>query len=66
MTLRMRVSGVYKKCKLRVSADGAPVAERNRPIVAPGEMETLELNAEQSRRLRSAECVEITLTNKDG
>ena len=66
LTLRMRVSGVYKKCKLRVSADGAPVAERNRPIVAPGEMETLELNAEQSRRLRSAECVEITLTNKDG
>lgn len=65
LTLRMRADGVYKKCKLCVYADGEPVMVRNRPVVAPGEMETLELSDAQSARLRSADSVEITLLRGD-
>ena len=61
LTFRMRVDGVYRKCKLVVVADGKEVWAKNRPICTPGEMETIELNAEQSAAVRSARAVEIKL-----
>ena len=61
LTLRMRVDNVYRRCKLKVCADGVDVCVKPRPIVAPGEMETLELDETVSDRLRHAERAEIKL-----
>lgn len=61
LTLRMRVDGVYKKVKLVVVADGEAVYSKPRPIVTPGEMETIELSAEIGACLRQASKIEIKL-----
>ena len=61
LTLRMRVDGVYRKCRISVRADGEEVYSKPRPIVAPGEMETLELSESVSDRLRRAEKIELVL-----
>lgn len=61
LTFRMRVDGVYRKCKLAVYADGKEVYAKTRPICTPGEMETVELNAAQSDAVRGARSVEIKL-----
>lgn len=61
LTLRMRVDGVYRKCNISVYADGKAVYSKPRPIVAPGEMETVELNESISASLRRAQSIEIRL-----
>ncbi len=61
LTFRMRVDGVYRKCRLAVYADGKEVFAKTRPICTPGEMETVELNAAQSDAVRGARSVEIKL-----
>ena len=42
-------------------ADGVKVYGRKRPVVAPGEMENINLTAEQMKTLKQAKSVEITL-----
>lgn len=61
LTLRMRVDGVYKKCALAVAAEGEDVYKKQRPIVTPGEMETLELEQGVSAKLRTARSVTVRL-----
>lgn len=60
-SFKMRVSNVFKKVELAVFADGVKVYGRKRPVVAPGEMENITLNAEQMKALKQAKTVEITL-----
>ncbi len=54
ISLKMRVNNVYKKVRVCVKADGVEVAGKTKQIVAPGEMETLELKPEQAAKLRAA------------
>lgn len=65
LTLRMRVDGVYRKCRLAIFADGNELYSRARPIVTPGEMETIELDAARSAALRAAGRVEIKLIGSE-
>lgn len=65
VTLRLRVDGVYRKCKLVVTADGVEVYSRMRPILTPGEMETIELTKEASDALRRADRAEVGLVRSE-
>ena len=47
LTVRFRVSAVYKNCFVSVYFDNERVARRKRQIVAPGEMEEIQLVKEQ-------------------
>lgn len=58
---KMRVSGVFRGVELVVLADGERVFARKRRVVTPGEMESITLSAEQMRRLKQADKVEIAL-----
>lgn len=60
-SFKMRVANVFKKVELAVFADGVKVYGRKRPVVAPGEMENINLTAEQMKTLKQAKSVEITL-----
>lgn len=60
-SFKMRVANVFKKVELAVFADGVKIYGRKRPVVAPGEMENIVLNAEQMKALKQAQTVEITL-----
>lgn len=61
MSLKMRVANVFKKVELQVIADGEVVISKKRPVVAPGEMENIQLNSDQVKRLKSAKEITITL-----
>lgn len=65
LTLRMRVDGVYRKAAVIVEADGVTVLKKPRPIVTPGEMETLTLTDEQAGLLQKAERVTVSLKKGD-
>lgn len=62
---KMRVSNVFRKVELAVLADGVKVFSRKRPVVTPGEMESISLTAEQMKQLKTANEVEITLLGGD-
>ena len=57
----MRVANVFKKVELAVFADGVKVYGKKRQVVAPGEMESINLTAEQVETLKKAQHIEITL-----
>lgn len=60
-TLRFRVSSVMQNVELALLADGNKLASKRRRIVTPGEMECIELTAEQMDALRHADSVELTV-----
>ena len=64
-SFKMRVANVFKKVELAVFADGVKIYGKKRPVVAPGEMENIVLNAEQMKTLKQANTVEITLIKGD-
>jgi len=66
ITLRMRVGKVMRKCRIAVLADGAEVYSKPRPIVTPGEMETVTLDSEAAQRLRAAHNIEVKLVSAGG
>lgn len=59
--LKMRVSGVFKKTEIVITADGEKVLGKKRPVVAPGEMENIRLDEKTANRLRSAKEIVISL-----
>ncbi len=61
LTLKLRVSNVFKKVKLEVECDGEVIYSRMRPVVAPGEMEKIDLKEEQVKKLRSAKEISVYL-----
>ena len=58
VTLRFRVGGVYKNKKIAVYCGESCIYSRKRPVLAPGEMETVRLKADL---LRSGDAVTVTL-----
>ncbi len=65
LNLKMRVSNVFKKVELTITADGVKVYGKKRPVVAPGEMENVALNSEQVKQLKNAKEVVISLCGGD-
>ena len=61
LNFKMRVSNVFPKVELAVFADGVKVFGKKRPVVAPGEMESINLTAQQVETLKKAQHIEITL-----
>ena len=61
MTLRFRVANVYKNKKIAVYAGNTCIFSRKRPVLAPGEMETVRLKGELLRAHPEAEELVVTL-----
>ncbi len=61
LTLRMRVDNVYKKVKLVIKKDGEVIFSKMRPIVTPGEMETLTLPLNISQIIRNSNGIFVGL-----
>ncbi len=61
VTLRFRVGDVYKNKKIAVYAGDTCIFSRKRPVLAPGEMETLQLKGEALRAHADADCITVTL-----
>ena len=61
LTLKLRVGNVYKKVKLEVKCDDEIIYSRLRPVVAPGEMEKLDLKPDQVLKLRNANTIKVYL-----
>ena len=59
VTLRFRVGGVYKNKKIAVYRGTDCIYSRKRPVLAPGEMETVRLKAELLRG--PGDAVTVTL-----
>ena len=62
VTLRFRVGGVYKNKKIAVYRGTECIYSRKRPVLAPGEMETVRLKAELLRGPGDA----VTVTLEEG
>ena len=62
VSLKMRVANVFKKVRLEVVADGEVIAKKSKPIVTPGEMETINLTASQVEIIRKAKNVSVGLS----
>ena len=43
MVVRFRVARPYRKCRIRVDINGKIVMTKKRPVMAPGEMESIVL-----------------------
>lgn len=61
MTLKLRVGNVYKKVRLEVMADNEVIYSRVKQVVAPGEMQTIDLKAAEVEKLRKANEVLVYL-----
>ncbi len=58
LTLRFRVDNVYQGRRIAIYADDRLIYSRKRPVMAPGEMETVKLKPEL---LQDAECILVKL-----
>ncbi len=61
ISLRMRVANAFKNVELAVLLDGEKIFSRKRPIVTPGEMETVVLGSELVARIKQGSKLEVTL-----
>lgn len=61
LTLKLRVSNVFKKVRIEVKADDEVIFSKLRPVVAPGEMEKIDLKEEQVKKLRSSKHILVYL-----
>ena len=61
MTLRFRVGGVYKNKKIAVYRGTDCIYSRKRPVLAPGEMETVQLKAQLLLDHPEADHITVTL-----
>ena len=64
ISLRMRVSNVFKNVEIAVLLDGEKIASRKKQIVTPGEMETIVLNSELVEKVKQGVKLEVTLIVK--
>lgn len=63
--LKMRVGNVFKNKRLVVRADGEELYSRKRPVVTPGEMETVVLTPAQAAKARAAAELTVGLEGED-
>ena len=61
VTLRFRVGNVYKDKKVAVYAGDTCVFSRKRPVLAPGEMETVILKTKDLKDHPEAQGITVTL-----
>ena len=61
ITIRFRVGGVMKNCRVRLLVDGEELVSRRRPIMAPGEMEQVVLKREALQGRPPLRSVEIEI-----
>ncbi len=61
VTLRFRVGSVYQNKRIVVYAGDTPIFSRKRNVLAPGEMETLQLKAQLLLEHPEAEQITVTL-----
>lgn len=61
LKLKMRVANVFRNKRLVVEADGEEIFSKKRPVVAPGEMETISLNATHLDKIKKASKVVVSL-----
>ena len=61
ISLRMRVANAYKNVEIAVMLDGEKIASRRKPIVTPGEMETIVLKPELVAKVKQGEKLEVVL-----
>ncbi|MCH5156638.1 MAG: FAD-dependent oxidoreductase [Clostridiales bacterium] len=61
ISLRMRVSNVFKNVEIAVLLDGEKITSRKKQIVTPGEMETIVLNGELVQKVKKGQKLEVTL-----
>lgn len=61
ITLKMRVGEVQRNTNLICEVDGEILVSKKKPIVAPGEMITLELSVDQLKRLSNAKTMVLRL-----
>ncbi len=61
LTLKLRVGNVYKKVRLEVSCDGEVIYSRVKQVVAPGEMQTIDLKSEEVMKLRKSNEIKVYL-----
>ncbi len=61
LTIKLRVSNVFKKVRLEVKADDEVIFSKARPVVAPGEMEKIDLKEDQVKKLRSSKHILVYL-----
>ena len=61
LTLRFRVDNVYQNKKIAVYLGGACIFTRRRPVLALGEMETLQLKGDLLRQDPAAGSITVTL-----
>lgn len=61
ITLRFRVSNVYRNMRVAVYAGGAPAYRRKRPVMTPGEMETVHLDVRTLLQHPEANHITVTL-----
>ena len=61
LTLRFRVDNVYQNKKIAVYLGGACIFTRRRPVLAPGEMETLQLKGALLLQDPAAGSITVTL-----
>jgi NADPH-dependent 2,4-dienoyl-CoA reductase/sulfur reductase-like enzyme len=52
LTLKMRVSGVYRKVAIKLNLDGEDIYTKKKQIVSPGEMETINLSSELVQKIK--------------
>ena len=61
MTLRFRVSGVFEKKKIAIYAGDTLIYSRKRKVMAPGEMETVQLKCSEILSCPEAESICVKL-----
>ena len=61
VTIRFRVGGVFKNKKIAVYLGDTCIFSRKRPVLAPGEMETVRLKRADLRAQPDASCLTVTL-----
>ena len=61
VTIRFRVGGVFKNKKIAVYLGDTCIFSRKRPVLAPGEMETVRLKGADLRAHPDASCLTVTL-----
>ena len=61
VTIRFRVGGVFRNKKIAVYLGDTCIFSRKRPVLAPGEMETVRLKGANLRAHPDASCLTVTL-----
>jgi len=61
LSLKLRVGNVYKNKNLEVLCDGEAIYSKKKQVLTPGEMQNIELNSSQVKKLRNASSIVVCL-----